>query len=70
MCRRDEWLSFWVTVVAIVLGFVLFDRESANRLIASFSWIDPKMFVSSVLLVLAVYTLVGVVHHIIHIRVD
>ncbi len=70
MRRRNDWLSFWITVVAIALGFVLFDPESANRIIASFSWTDVKMFASSVLLMRAVYALLGVVHHIIHIRVD
>jgi hypothetical protein len=80
MGRRDDWLAFWVTIIVIALGFFVFDPAEAERIISTFtgspvtwstfSWDDIKFLVGPVLLVLVVYTLLGVVRHIIHIRVD
>ena len=69
MRRGDDWLTFWVTLLIIGVGFLFFDRARVDRFVSNFEWrLDLASVISSVLLIAGIYTLLSVVYHIINVR--
>jgi hypothetical protein len=71
MRRRDDWLAFWVTLLTIALAYFLSDRETIRRYVSKVDVsLDFGSVLTAVLVIAGVYTLLSVVHHIIHVRED
>jgi hypothetical protein len=69
MRRGDDWLTFWVVLLTLAVGFLLFDRGTVDRFVSNFSWrLDLGGVISSILLVAGIYTLLSLLYHIIDVR--
>ena len=71
MRKTQDWSTFWVAILTIGLGFFLFDRGSSKQWVVNHAWrLDLPNLLAALLVVAGVYTLLTVVYHIIHIRVE
>ena len=69
MGRRDDWLAFWVTLLTIALGYFLLDGDAIRQYASKFNArLDFGSVLTAILVIAGVYTLLAVVHHIIHVR--
>jgi hypothetical protein len=69
MRRGDDWLTFWVVLLTLAVGFLLFDRATVDRFVSNFSWrLDLGGVISSILLIAGIYTLLSLLYHIIDVR--